>query len=347
MTDGSHRLLRRANALRSARRPRRESAIGALLATPALIGLLVFIAIPIAITIWVSFRDWSGFRSPFDTKSVRLSNYRDLLVDDTFRRSDFARSVRNNLYYVLGVVPAQTVAAFLLAVFVNNRMLRGRGLFRTAYYFPAVTSSVATSLMFLFLFQTDGVINALLPGDGIEWLNNPNGLIHNALGAVGIERAPSWAASTDVLGLSVWDWFAGPSVAMTAIMLLVIWSTTGTMMLIFLGALQNLPVSVEEAALIDGASDIQRLRWITVPMMRPTIAFVVTLGLIATWQVFDQIFVISQGDPRGTTTTPAYEMYANMFQNSRASAAAAIAVLLFVVIIGFTAVQRRVQRSGR
>jgi multiple sugar transport system permease protein len=328
-----------------ARLNKREGLVGWGFATPALIGLLLFTALPIVAAVWVSFRQWNGISPIFDTDSVGFQNYRDLLIRDGVRRTDFAIALRNNLYYVLGVVPAQTILSFVLAVIVNQKFLRGKGFFRTAYYFPSITSSIAITLIFVFLFQINGAINAFLPFQDVNWLNNPRGLIHNFLGVLGVDGAPSFLADNDLLGLSLWNWLAGPSVAMTAIMMLVTWTTVGTMMLIFLAGLQSIPPAVEEAAMVDGASATQRFWRITVPMMRPTLFFVITLGLISTWQVFDQIYAGTFGDPRKTTTTPAFWIYFQGFTNSQAGLAAAIAVILFVIIMIFTVVNRVVIRD--
>jgi multiple sugar transport system permease protein len=322
-----------------------EGILGWLFTAPALIGLTVFVLVPILLTIWVSFRNWNGFVSPFDSSYVGLDNYRELLWKSGVRQTDFALSLRNNFYYVIGVVPLQTTIAFVLAVILNQKFLKGKGFFRTAYYFPSITSSIAVTLIFIFLFQTQGAINVILPFDNINWLDNANGLIHNTLGVFGVDQAPGWAENTEFMGLSLWQWFAGPSVAMTAIMLLVTWTTTGTMMLIFLGGLQSINPSLDEAAMVDGATSYQRFRRITIPLMRPTLYFVVTLGLIGTWQVFDQIYATNFGGPRKTTITPAFWIYYQSFRNSRAGMAAAIAIILLCVILLFAFFQRRVIKS--
>ena len=317
-----------------------EVRTGWLFTAPVVIGLFVFLVLPIVLTFWVSFRDWNGITSPFESEWVGLQNYSDLLVEDGIRRTDFAMALRNNLYYVLGVVPTQTVVAFVLAVVVNQRFLKAKGFFRTAYYFPSITSSIAISLVFIFLFQTQGAVNLILPFEDINWLNNANGVFHNLLGVFGVEQAPGWMADTDVMGLSLWQWIAGPSVALSAIMILVIWTTTGTMMLIFLAGLQSISPSIEEAATVDGASPVQQFWRITVPLMKPTIFFVLTIGVIGSWKVFDQIFAITFGGPRKTTITPAFWIYAQMFDNSKAGLAAAIAMVLLVIIVLFTLMQR-------
>jgi multiple sugar transport system permease protein len=191
------------------------------------------------------------------------------------------------------------------------------------------------------LFRTSGIVNRILPIDDIDWFNEPNGLIHNFLGVFGVDDEPSWL-SAEVFQLSLWQWLSGPSVALFAIMLLTTWTTSGTMMLIFLGGLQNISQDVEEAAAIDGATWSKRFRYVIVPMLRPQIYLVVTLGIIGTWQVFDQVYAANLGGPQKTTLTPALLVYLQAFQNSKAGLAAATAVLLFFVIVIFTWLQRRV-----
>jgi multiple sugar transport system permease protein len=129
---------------------------------------------------------------------------------------------------------------------------------------------------------------------------------------------------------------------MLMIMLLAVWTTTGTMMVIFLSALQNVPRSVYEAAYVDGATALQIFRQITVPLLRPTTFFVISLGLIGCFQVFDQIFVISSGGPAKTTLTISYIVYVNGFKNAAMGLATATAIVLFLIIFGLTMLQRRI-----
>lgn len=310
-----------------------------------LVGIAVFVVIPIVMAGLLSLRDWNGITPPFESNFIGLDNYEALLLEEGITRRDFGLSLRNNLYYVLGVVPLQTAIAFLLAVVVNQKFLKGKGFFRTAFYFPSITSSIAISLIFIFLFQRQGPINALfevfLPIDNVNWLENANGLIHNVLRALGVDQAPEVLAANDVLGVSLWEWLAGPSVTLFAIMLLVTWTTTGTMMLLFLAGLQSIPEVLEEASRVDGATRAQHFLHVTIPMMKPTIVFVLTISIIGTWQVFDQIFAISSGGPQKTTLTPAYLVYREGFQNFAMGRAAAVAFLLFGIILVFTLVQRR------
>jgi multiple sugar transport system permease protein len=249
------------------------------------------------------------------------------------------------------VVPLQTTLALGLALVVNGRLLRAKGFFRTAFYFPSVTSSVAISVVFLFLFANSGAVNALLNFFGIKgpaWFSDPRGLIQIILGKLGVvdpDNPPAVLANSHFMGLSSWDWISGPSVAMCAIITLVVWTTSGTFMLMFLAALQNLPVELDEAAMIDGATRWQTLRKVTLPQLKPALFLVITLGLIGTWQVFDQIYLMSQGNPAKTTLTPAYLSYRTAFIDFDYGPGAAISFVLFLIIVVMTLIQRYVMRD--
>ncbi|WP_327002027.1 sugar ABC transporter permease [Dactylosporangium sp. NBC_01737] len=329
----------------------RQGLAGWLFVSPALIGLGVFMVAPIALALWVSFRDWSGLTPLGLSEPAGTANYADLLTDPGVVRGDFAKSLRNNLYYVLGVVPAQTFLAFLLAIVVNARLLKGRTFFRTAFYFPSVTSSIAVAFIFIFLFSPSGVVNtvlsAVLPGKvDLVWLDDADGLLHLLLRAVGVD-APPPALRGEFMDLSWWDWLSGPSVALSSVMILATWTTTGTFMLMFLAGLQNVPEELDEAAAIDGASARQRFFRITLPLLKPTLFLVLTLGVIGTWQVFDQVYAMTSGGPQKTTLTPAYLIYREGFQNSAMGRAAAIAFIVLLIILVFTGVQRLVLRKER
>jgi multiple sugar transport system permease protein len=332
-----------------------EQTAGWLFVSPVLVILGLFLFLPIIMALWVSFTGWNGQGSPFKSgvPVVGSHNYTHLFTDPGLARMDFMTSIRNNLYYVLVVVPIQTAIALLLALVVNQKLLRGRSFFRTAFYFPSVTSSVATSVVFLFLFTNAGAVNALLRLFGIsgpKWISDPRGVFHIALNAIGlanIDSPPPILANHELLGLSWWEWLAGPSVGMCAIITLAVWTTSGTFMLMFLAALQNLPVELDEAGLLDGTTRSQHLRFITLPQLRPTMFLVVTLGLIGTWQVFDQIYVFSQGDPAKTTLTPAYLSYRTAFKDFSYGSGAAISFILFLIIVALTLVQRWLMRERR
>lgn len=326
---------------------------GWLFVTPVLVVLGLFLVLPIFMALWVSLTDWRGQGSPFSSGVgfVGADNYARLLTEPGLAREDFFTSLRNNAYYVVIVVPLQTALALFLAVVLNQKVLRGRGFFRTAFYFPSVTSSVAVSLVFLFLFTGTGAVNGLLGLFGIDgptWFADPRGLLHlagDALGLWELTAPPAALTGASFAGLSAWEWLSGPSVALTAIVFLVVWTTAGTFMLMFIAALQDIPVEVEEAAMIDGTGRWQRFRYVILPMLRPTLFLVLTLGLIGTWQVFDQVYVMSQGAPAKTTLTPAYLSYQYSFNQSEWGVGAAMAFLLFGIILALTSAQRFLLRD--
>lgn len=327
-----------------------ERVAGWLFISPVLVILGLFLAAPILMALWVSLSDWNGQGSPFSSTVhfVGARNYAALVTDPGLARNDFMTSLRNNAWFVLFVVPTQTALALGLAMILGARTLRGKGFFRTAYYFPSVTSSVAVSVVFLFVFSSSGVVNGMLRAlgvDGPQWFADPRGLFHVVLGGLGVDHPPGPLADHTVGGLSLWDWLAGPSVAMCAIIALVVWTTAGTFMLIFLAALQDIPAEVEEAAAVDGANGWQRFRHITLPLLRPAMFLVLTLGTIATWQVFDQIYIMSQGAPGKTTLSPAYLSYQSSFVNNDWGQGAAIAFILFAIIVVLTAAQRLLLRE--
>jgi multiple sugar transport system permease protein len=155
---------------------------------------------------------------------VEAKNYTAQFTQDGLARSHFMQSLGNTFYYVILLVPLQTAAALLLALIVNDRFLRGKSFFRTAFYFPSVTSSIAISTVFLFLFSNTGAVNGLLRLVGIngpQWFSDPRGLLHLFMGLFGAGDNPAWGRG-EIFGRSVWDWLSGPSVAMCVIILLAV-----------------------------------------------------------------------------------------------------------------------------
>ena len=306
---------------------------------PAMVIFVVFIFGAILFSFYVSLFDyqllakggvWQLFTEP-SKRWVGLQNYRHII-----HNQDFWTAFRNTSWYALGVVPAQTLTGLVLAV-LANRKIRGKTFFRTAFYFPSISSSVVISIIFLWMFSARGVVNYVLTQLGFPtpkpvWLANPNGVIGILLGHLGFDN------------VSVW--LQGPSLALVTIMILNIWTTTGTMMIVFLAGLQNLPGDAYEAAALDGASRYRTFRDITIPLLRPVIGFVVTIGLIGTFQVFDQIYVMSAGGPAKTTTTIAYLIYIEGFGQGRGFGyASALAVILFFIILFLYFIQRLISRE--
>jgi len=308
---------------------------GWVFVAPAMVIFAVFIFGAILFAFYVSLHQYKlldrGGVKPLFTHPGRtwvgLDNYRDI-----FHSEDFWIAFRNTCWYALGVVPAQTITGLVLAV-LANRKIRGRTFFRTAFYFPAISSSVVISIIFLWMYSARGFVNFVILKVGLTpprpvWLANPRGVFSLLLEHVGIDH------------VSVW--LEGPSIALLSIMMLNIWTTTGTMMVIFLAGLQGVPGDVYEAAALDGANRFRMFRDITVPLLKPVTAFVVTIGLIGTFQVFDQIWVMSEGGPAKKTTTLAYLVYVEGFRQGRGLGyGAAIAIILFAIILTLYLIQRQ------
>jgi multiple sugar transport system permease protein len=277
----------------------RETLSAYLLLSPALLLLSLFVFGPLAFVVGVAFFDWDFLRP--ERSFVGLANFAELAGDTLFRIA-----LRNTTVYALGVVPAQTALALLLALLVN-RKIPARSLFRAAFYVPAITSSVVTSILFLWIYAKPGLLNYLLSEFGIA--------------------GP--------------DWIGSPKYALFAIMALNVWSTSGYFMVAFLAGLQNIPAALYEAARLDGAGAVARFRFVTLPGLRPTLFFVVTVGLIGCFQVFDQIYVMSAGGPVNAITTLSYFIYLCAFRYFRFGYAAAAALMLFALILLVTRLQRR------
>ena len=321
---------------------------GWLFVAPALLIIGVFLILPILLALWVSFTDWNGRFSPIGNPRVNFvggENYAAILTEPGLTQELFGRSIRNNVYYVLFVVPLQTALALFLAIQVNRRLLKAKGFFRTAFYFPSVTSSIAITGVFLFLFQASGAVNAVLAWfsiNGPNWFADPSGVLHRFYGLFGASGPPAGWEAPGFLGVSTWDWVGGPSVAQTVLILMAVFTTSGTFMLLFLAGLQNIGAEVGEAAVMDGATGWKTFVHITLPMLRPTLFTVLTLGLIGTWQVFDQVY-LTRGTPAAATlTSPAYLAYHQAFEGNNPGTAAAIAFVLFLIIIAMTLLQRAV-----
>ncbi len=319
------------------RQARDEAFAAYLFLAPYLLITLIFTIGVILFAIYISFNSFDLFTAP---QWVGLDNY-----VKAFTGGDFIRSLVNTLWYVVIVVPTQTALALLLAVLLNSRM-RAQQFFRTIYYAPSVTSSVVISLIFLWLYLKTGYINFFLTQlfgvfgaqwDAVDWLKESKGLIQLVAIALG-GNIPS----------DYW-YLRGPSVAWMAIMFLNIFTTAPTFMIMFLAALQEVSPSLYEAANIDGANKRQQFWKITVPMLRPIILLVVVLGTIGTWQVFDQVKILTEGGPLGTTLTPVFLIYREGLGTQgppQVGFASAMAFILALIIFFFTFVQRRYIERG-
>ncbi|MCG8441732.1 MAG: sugar ABC transporter permease [Caulobacterales bacterium] len=282
----------------AARRSEAISAYAFLLAPLAILTVSTFG--PILFSFALAFFDWN-LLSP-DRPFIGLDNFIELAGDDVFHIA-----LANTAIYAAGVVPIQTALALGLAMAVNQN-IPARAFFRAAFYIPAITSSVVTSVMFL-------------------WIYSKTGLLNYALSMIGVTGP---------------DWIGSPRYALGSIMALNIWSTSGYFMIAFLAGLQTIPPTLYEAAKMDGAGPWSRFWNVTIPSLRPTIYFVATLGLIGCFQVFDQIYIMSNGGPANATTTMSFFIYNSAFSHFRFGYASAAAIILFVIILLLTLLQRRV-----
>lgn len=279
---------------------------------------LAFIAVPMALFLFfqifaigyagfISLWDW-GLRGPRDF--VGIQNYVDLFSDNVF----IGKAIPNTLHFTAVVVPAQIALGLSLAVIVNQK-IRGQAFFRGAFYFPAIASSAAIVVLFTFLTQPDGLINT-------------------ALGAIGIDTSLNWTND--------------PRTALPSIEVLVIWTTSGTIMLFYLAALQSISNEVYEAAAIDGANWWSAFWSITFPLLKPAHFFASAVSVIGALQMFDQSFIAggADGAPANALTTMVLYLYRATTRTFELGYAAAIGIVLLVLIMALTLIQRRLFGSA-
>ncbi len=277
------------------RRERRRLRIGLLFASPWIIGFLGFTLYPIIASFYYSLHVFTTFDQPMQW--VGFANYWELLGQDNL----FWGSLYNTVYMVVFGVPFHVVLAVTLALFLNLN-LRGVAIYRTIYYLPTIVPVVATSVLWL-------------------WIFNPEyGLINAALSVVGI-RGPGWL--TD------------PALAKPALILMGGWTIGGTVV-IFLAGLQDISKQLYEAAMIDGAGAWQRVLYVTLPMLSPVIFFNVIIAVIGGFQIFTEAFIMTSGGPLDSTLFYALYLYRNAFQFFKMPYASAMAWILFLVVVTAT-----------
>ncbi|PKO20087.1 sugar ABC transporter permease [candidate division BRC1 bacterium HGW-BRC1-1] len=301
--------------------------------SPAAVLLAVFWFIPVIFSIIVSFTDWSQLGDSLSTVDwVGAKNYVRAVQDD-----DFMVVLYNTINYVVYSVPL-TVAVALFVAMLMNAKLRAKGAFRTIYFLPYITTWVAISIVFKYVFNEHfGLANYYLERMGIPalgWLSESRGIIELLL--------------RDGLGVPLpqhmHPLLAGPSLAMFTIIITSVWRDTGYFMVIFLAGLQNIDRSYYEAAEIDGASIRQQFRHVTWPLLSPTTFFVLIISMITAFKVFVPMFIMTPtGGPARTTETLVFFLYKIGFMGYRELGyAAAIAYILFAIILVLTLVQNRI-----
>ena len=300
-------------------RPRRVSSLGGERLREAGVGyafvllplaiFFVFQLYPMAYAFYVSAHEWGGIEG--NLGYVGLDNYRELWHDEAFWTWPPGRpsAFWNTVYYALLVVPLQMALGLTMALIVNAA-IHGKTFFRSAYYFPALVSSAAISAIALYLLSADGLVNA-------------------AISAV-------TGQDFDQL------WFGDPDTALESLIVLDAWTTSGTMMLFYLAALQSVPTDVYEAAAIDKASTWRTFWRITFPLLKPAHFFVAVVSVIGALKFFDQAYIISSGSggPAGSTMTAVMYVYTVTIKEFNYGYGATVGAVLFLIIFTITLAQR-------
>jgi multiple sugar transport system permease protein len=301
---GSVRRVRRAGE-------RQEALAGYAFVT---VPMLLFLVLNIGTSLYaffISLWDWNYRRGP--EEFLGLANFEAILTDE-----NFLTAIKNSLYYTAVWVPLTMAVGLFLAVIVNQK-IRGQTFFRAAFYFPAVASSAAITVLWIFLLQPDGLFNE----------------VRGALGLNPLFQVFGYDANH--------NWFGDFRTSLNSVIVLNAWTTSGTFMLFYLASLQSISHEVYEAAAIDGAGPWQAFWKVTFPLLKPGHFFVATVGVIGGLQLFDQARIAggSNGDPNQSLLTVVLYLYNVAFYQLDAGYAAAIGVVLFVVIFGATLIQRR------
>jgi len=238
-------------------------------------------------------------------KFVGLQNYIELFTKD----KNFINALRNTTSFVLLGMGIGPTLGLLTAILLNQKV-RFLSIFRTAYYLPVMTSLVVVSTIWVMLYNQNGLFNTLLGSLGFE--------------AVG--------------------WLSDPKIALVSVAIASIWQGFGFETVIFLAALQSIPREQYEAAMIDGASGVQQFFYITLPALRPVLAFVYIYGIIGSYQIFDQVFVMTSGGPMQSTSTIVYFLFGK-FQDLRLGYASAIAYVLFAILVIFSFIAFKMEKE--
>lgn len=288
----------------------RETRAAWWLLAPALSAIALFFALPVAAGFVLSLTDFDiyAIADPGNARFVGAANYVGLLHDPLFWTA-----LRNTLIYVALGGPLTIAAALAGALLVNSRLARFRGFFRTVYFAPFVTTLVAVSVVWRYLYHPR------------------YGLIDQALAALGLPQI---------------DWLGDPRWAIPAIVLMSVWRSFGYSLVIFVAGLQAIPAPLYEAARLDGAGGWRIFTRITLPMLRPTLLFVGVINTVGFFQLFAEPYVITRGGPLNSTTSIALLMYQQGFRWWSLGRASAIAFVLFGLVLAVSAAQAALRRRA-
>jgi multiple sugar transport system permease protein len=299
----------------------REHVTGWLFVGPAAVVLGAFGLLPVLYAGYVSLHDWGLVKRGF----VGLANY-----ERAFGDPEFGRAMLVTVWYVLGTVPTSLGLGLLVANLLGRRM-RGRAFYRTLYFLPYVTSVVAAAAVWLWIFYPTeaGLANAAFRALGLprqDWVEESRGLFLLIGEHFGV-RVPGWAG--------------GPSLALVCVMVFSVWSSVGFDVVVLLAALASVPREVYDAAELDGATGWQRLRHITVPLISPTLFFLLIVSTIRAFRVFGQIYVMASKETARTAHNVTMYVFHWMYTGSDYGYSSAVALILFGVILLVTLVQMR------
>ena len=284
---------------------RRRQGTGFLFVLPSVLFTLVFFIFPLGMTIWMSLNNWPLLGQP---SFSGLENYRTLATDTLFW-SGLLFTTR----YTLMVTPAIFILAFILAMLVNQP-LRGVSIFRTAYFIPVVIGLGTSSLLWVWL------------------LNDRVGIINGILMDIGLVKQPI-------------IWLGNYGTAMFSIILSVVWKTVGFTMILLLTGMQAIPDELYQAAMVDGAGFWNKIRYITIPLLRSTFALALVISVIGSYLAFDQFYIMTRGGPQNQTITVVYWIFANAFTYFKMGYGAALSIILLIILVALSVLQLYVLRD--
>ena len=304
-----------------ARRRLREHLTGYLYVGPAALVLGLFVVFPVCYAFYVSLHHWGLTRGAY----VGLENYRRAFGDP-----EFASALLVTIYYVVGTVPVSLLLGLVIANLLAQK-IRGRAVYRTIYFLPYVTSVVAAAAVWVWIFYPNehGLANAVLGWLGVPaqaWVEESRGVFVLLL---------------EPVGLSVPSWAGGPSLALVCVMIFSVWSSVGFYVVVLLAALSNVPREIYEAAAIDGATGWRRLRHVTVPLISPTLFFLLIVATIRAFRVFGHIYVLAAKDTERTAHNVTMFVFRTFYESGETGCGSAIALLLFAIILVVTLLQMR------